>query len=104
MNSTNHRGFIGRPRAINAGLLAEKAIRSAGYRAQSQLQAATLKEAQGPARITFRIRKEKPKPAAPANRFGRRLSLGETRTFASAAEQRKEWVRLIVAAAAKNRR
>jgi hypothetical protein len=92
MNSTNH-GFIGRPGAINAGLL-EKAIRLSFGRTQSQLDAATLEEAQGPARITFRIRKERPKPAAPANRYGRRVSLG-ARTFASAADQRAYWVDLI---------
>jgi hypothetical protein len=98
--NTKHHGWFSNPGAINAGLLAEKGIRlPTGYRAQSQLEAALLKEAEGPGRITFRIRKERPKPAAPANRYGTRLSLGQTRTFASDQEQREEWVRLIEAAA-----
>jgi hypothetical protein len=96
MKTTNHSGFIGRPGAINVGLLAEKGIRlPIGYRAQSQLDAATMEVAEGPCQIRWQIRKQKVQPAAPANRFGRRLSLGETRTFASASDQRAYWVNLI---------
>jgi hypothetical protein len=42
--TTNHRGLIGRPGAINVGL-AEKAIGLLGKRAQSQLDAGLLAEA-----------------------------------------------------------
>jgi hypothetical protein len=60
-----------------------------------ELDQAVSEEAEGPGRITFRIRKERPKPAAPANRYGRRVSLGVARTFASAADQKAYWVELI---------
>ena len=78
--NTKHDGWFSNPGAINAGLLAEKGIRlPTGYRAQSQLEAALLKEAEGPGRIEFKIRTVKPKEA-------------------SASSQRKAWASLIAAA------
>jgi hypothetical protein len=78
MNNTNHRGFIGRPGAINAGI--SEAIRlPIGSLAQSQLEAALLERAQGPGEIRWAIRKEKPKQS-------------------TASEQRKAWAQLIASA------
>jgi hypothetical protein len=95
MKTTNHPGFIGRPGSL-AGLAKEAIRLPIGSLARSQLEAAILERAQGPGEIRWAIRKEKVQPAAPANRFGRRLSLSDARTtFASDAEQRAYWVNLI---------
>jgi hypothetical protein len=93
--NTNRHGWFSRPGSI-AGLT-EAAIRlPIGSLARSQLEAAILERAQGPGEIRWAIRKEKVQPAAPANRFGRRLSLGDARTtFASDADQRAYWVSLL---------
>ena len=115
MNSTNHSGWFSRPGAVDAGLV-EKTIRHHGdilaarpflqsRKALTPRQEAALEAASGDSGFSYQIRVI-PAPTQPAaNRYGKRLSLGVTRSFASAEEQRKEWVQLIVAAAkASNRR
>jgi hypothetical protein len=80
MQTTNHHGFIGRPGAIDAGLLNEAANHlPIGSLARSQIEAAILERAQGPGEIRWAIRKEKPKRS-------------------TASEQRQAWASLIASA------
>jgi hypothetical protein len=82
---SKHVGYFTNPGVIAANHLKTE-------HALTPWQQSLLDQASEESGFTWRIRTV---PAPPSNRYGRRASLGETRAFASAADQRAYWVDLI---------